>query len=71
MGQHAHGVVVACLLSKKLRCTACCSATLPTVGHGRWVLALVTVIDYFSDVVGFASKGALESMHANALAHST
>jgi len=24
-------------------------------------LALVTVIDYFSDVVGFASKGALES----------
>jgi hypothetical protein len=26
------------------------------------MLALVTVIDYFSDVVGFASKGVLESM---------
>ena len=32
------------------------------------VLARVTVIDYFSDVVGFASKGVLESMYAKALA---
>ena len=40
-----------------------CDAVSVLEGGARaMVMALVTVIDYFSDVVGFASKGVLESI---------